>query len=63
MVILLIQVTVGKATDNKHRTFIIPRADCVLLVVEGKQYEIKMSKEQMFHKAMEFIKAALEKKE
>ena len=52
----------GKATDNKHHTFIIPRADCVLLVVEGKQYKIKMSKEQMFYKAMEFIKAALEKK-
>ena len=61
--ILLIQVTVGKATDNKHHTFIIPRPGYVLLVVEGKQYEIKMSKEQMFHKAMEFIKAALEKKE
>ena len=49
--------------DTKHHNFIIPRADVVLLVVEGKQYEIKMSKEQMFHKAMEFIKAALEKKE
>ena len=53
----------GKATDNKHHTFIIPRADCVLLVVEGKQYEIMMAKEQMFHKAKEFIEAALEKKE
>jgi hypothetical protein len=58
---LLIQALVDK--DTSHHTFIIPRADCVLLVVEGKQYEIKMSKEQMFHKAMEFIKAALEKKE
>lgn len=48
---------------SRQNTLIIPRADIVLLVVEGKQYEIKMSKEQMFHKAKEFIEAALEKKE
>ena len=49
-------------TTNKP-IFIIPRADCVLLVVEGKQYEVKMNKEQMLKKGLQFIKAAMEKKE
>jgi len=52
---------VVKATDKA--TFIIPRADYVLLVIEGKQYKLKMSKEQMYKKALQFIKAAMEKKE
>jgi len=60
-VILLIQVIVDKITDNS--IFIIPRADKVLLVVEGKQYEVKMNKEQMLRKGLQFIKAAMEKKE
>jgi len=52
---------VDKITDNS--IFIIPRADKVLLVVEGKQYEVKMNKEQMLKKGLQFIKAAMEKKE
>jgi len=60
-VILLIQVIVDKITDNS--IFIIPRADKVLLVVEGKQYEVKMNKEQMLRKGLQFIEAAMEKKE
>jgi len=47
---------------GKH-IFIIPRADYVLLVIEGKQYKLKMSKEQMLRKGLQFIKAAMEKKE
>jgi hypothetical protein len=49
-------------TTNKP-IFIIPRADKVVLVVEGKQYEVKMNKEQMLKKGLQFIKAAMEKKE
>ena len=45
------------------QTFIIPRADKVVLVVEGKQFEVKMNKEQMLKKGLQFIKAAMEKKE
>jgi len=60
-VILLIQVIVDKITDNS--IFIIPRADKVLLVVEGKQFEVKMNKEQMLRKGLQFIEAAMEKKE
>ena len=60
-VILLIQVIVDKITDKP--IFIIPRADIVLLVVEGKQFEVKMNKEQMLRKGLQFIKAAMEKKE
>lgn len=58
---LLIQALVDK--DIEKPTLIIPRADYVLLVVEGKQYELKMNKEQMLKKALQFIKAALEKEE
>ena len=60
-VILLIQVIVVKVTDKP--IFIIPRADKIVLVVKGKQYEVKMNKEQMLRKGLQFIKAALEKKE
>jgi hypothetical protein len=49
--------------DIEKPTLIIPRADYVLLVVEGKQYELKMNKEQMLKKALQFIKAAMEKNE
>jgi len=59
--ILLIQVIVVKVTDKP--IFIIPRADKVVLVVKGKQYEVKMNKEQMLRKGLQFIKAAMEKKE
>jgi hypothetical protein len=59
--ILLIQALVDKIIDKS--IFIIPRADYVLLVIEGKQYELKMNKEQMLKKALQFIKAALEKEE
>jgi len=60
-VILLIQVIVVKVTDKP--IFIIPRADKVVLVVKGKQYEVKMNKEQMLQKGLQFIKAAMEKKQ
>ena len=50
-----------ETTDKQ--TFIIPRADKVVLVVEGKQYEVKMNKEQMLKKGLQFIKSAMEKKE
>jgi hypothetical protein len=43
--------------------FIIPRADKILLVIGRKQYEVKMNKEQMLKKGLQFIKAAMEKKE
>jgi len=52
---------VDKITDKP--TFIIPRADKVVLVVEGKQLEVKMNKEQMLKKGLQFIKSAMEKKE
>tara|TARA_E500000305_G_scaffold43647_1_gene33770 strand:+ start:227 stop:382 length:156 start_codon:yes stop_codon:yes gene_type:complete len=43
--------------------FIIPRADKILLVIGRKKYEVKMNKEQMLRKGLQFIEAALEKKE
>jgi hypothetical protein len=49
-------------TTNKP-IFIIPRADKILLVIGKKQYEVKMNKEQMLKKGLQFIKAAMEKKE
>ena len=57
----LIQVIVVKVTDKP--IFIITRADKVVLVVKGKQYEVKMNKEQMLQKGLQFIKAAMEKKQ
>jgi|TARA_R100001460_G_scaffold22967_3_gene46603 hypothetical protein len=51
---------VAKVTD-KH-IFIIPRADKILLVIGRKQYEVKMNKEQMLKKGLQFISAAMEKK-
>ena len=59
--ILLIQVIVVKVTDKP--IFIIPRADKILLVIGRKEYEVKMNKEQMLRKGLQFIKAAMEKKE
>ena len=50
-----------KVTDKP--IFIIPRADKVVVVGKGKQYEVKMNKEQMLRKGLQFIKAAMEKKE
>ena len=49
-------------TTNKQ-IFIIPRADKTLLVIGNKQYEVKMNKEQMLRKGLQFIEAAMEKKE
>ena len=59
--ILLIQAIVVKVTDKP--IFIIPRADKTLLVIGNKQYEVKMNKEQMLRKGLQFIEAAMEKKE
>jgi len=52
---------VVKVTDKQ--IFIIPRADKILLVIGRKEYEVKMNKEQMLKKGLQFIKAAMEKKE
>jgi len=50
-------------TITTKQIFIIPRADKILLVIGRKEYEVKMNKEQMLKKGLQFIKAAMEKKE
>ena len=60
---LLILVTVVKATDkSKPAVLIIPRADAVIVSVEGKQYIKEMSNRQILEMALQFVKAALERK-
>ena len=52
-----------KATDkSKPAVLIIPRADAVIVSVEGKQYKKYMSKRQKLEMALQFVKAALERK-
>ena len=52
-----------KATDKrKPAVLIIPRADAVIVSVEGKQYIKEMSKRQKLEMALQFVKAALERK-